>query len=158
MNWYVLYVKSKQEFKVQDYLNKLDLELEAFCPYRIELKQWSDRKKKIAVPLISSIVLIKTKEINRDKVFSVPGTIRYLFWLGKPAIVKEFEVEQLLSISHNENIISHEVEEIKLGKHIDLTRFGFSNRTGVIQRVSNNVFWVVLESLGYTLKLTLKKQ
>ena len=130
--------------------------IEAFCPSRTEIKIWSDRKKKVVVPLISQVVLIKTEEINREKVFAIPGTIKYLFWLGKPAIVREIEVEQLRGLSENKNVISHEVQQIRVGKRLDLTSFGFSNTNGIVRRVSNNVYWVALETLGYILKVTYK--
>ena len=155
MKWYVLYVKSKQEIKIEAYINKLDTNILAFCPTRSEIKKWSDRSKKIQVPLIPSIILIKTIEQNRDKVFGIPGTIRYLFLEKKPAIVKEKEVQHLRSIAISQNIISHETQTFKLGTKMDLTAFGFKNTNGTILKTSNKTCWVILESLGYTLKLTL---
>ena len=56
-------------------------------------KQYSDRKKKVLKPLLRSYVLVNINDKDRDKVFSVPGVVRYLFWLGKPAIVREEEIE-----------------------------------------------------------------
>ena len=34
-------------------------------------------------------------EKNRNQVFIVPGVVRYVFWLGKPAVVKSKEIETL---------------------------------------------------------------
>ncbi len=45
MNWYVLYTKAQQELKVEKKLS--DLGYEVYCPKTIEIRQWSDRKKKI---------------------------------------------------------------------------------------------------------------
>ena len=52
MNWFVLYVKTRQELKIQNYLKSSNLNIEVFCPTRFEIKQWSDRKKKIKRPLL----------------------------------------------------------------------------------------------------------
>ncbi|WP_111308299.1 transcription termination/antitermination NusG family protein [Confluentibacter sediminis] len=156
LNWHVLYVRAKQEFKIEDHINNSDFDIEAFCPSRIETRIWSDRKKKVSVPILPSIILIKTQESLRDKVFSIPGTIRYLFWLGKPAIVKETEIEQLRFVSQHKDIVSHEVEVLKPGKTINLKPFGFSDANGIIEKVSNNVCWIILETLGFTIKVTLK--
>ena len=48
------------------------MNIEVFCPTRFEIKQWSDRKKKIKRPLLPSILFVKTTEENRDSVFSIP--------------------------------------------------------------------------------------
>lgn len=78
MNWYVLYVKARQELKIETQLNNSNLDIEVFCPTRTEVKQWSDRKKITQVPLLPSMLLIKTEELNRDSVFLIPGTLKYL--------------------------------------------------------------------------------
>jgi transcription antitermination factor NusG len=107
-------------------------------------------------PLLPKIVLIKTQEKLRDQVFSIPGTIRYLFEQKKPAIVREKEIEQLKLITKNKRVIDHQVSSSVKGDVVDLTSYGFKNVKGTIDKVSNGVCWVKLESLGCTLKLTLK--
>lgn len=155
-HWYVLYVKPKQEFKVEERIKNSNLDVEVFCPSLTTIKLWSDRKKKVRVPLLSSVVLIKSEDSNRKFVFSIPGCVRYLFWLGKPAIVKDQEIEQLRLISACKNAESHEVEALKPGNSIDLAPFGFKDTNGIIEKISNNVCWVVLESLGFIVKVNLK--
>ena len=67
MPWYVVYTKSKQEKKVAEGLKKLGIE--AYCPLVTVMKQWSDRKKKVEVPLINSYVFVNIDERQRDDVF-----------------------------------------------------------------------------------------
>lgn len=154
--WYVLYVKSNQEISVQEHINSLEIDLEAYCPTQLVIKQWKDRKKKMLTPLLPKIVLIKTQEKFRDQVFSIPGTVRYLFEQKKPAVVREKEIEQLKLITKNKRVIDHQVSSSVKGDVVDLTSYGFKNVKGTIDKVSNGVCWVKLESLGCTLKLTLK--
>ena len=66
--------------------------IENYTPTRIEVRQWSDRKKKITVPLLPSMVLVSLHEKNVNKVFEVPGVVRYLFEKGKRAEVSNEEV------------------------------------------------------------------
>ena len=56
MPWYVLYTKPRQEKKVTDSLNAIGVE--AYCPLVTVIKQWSDRKKKVQIPLINSYVFV----------------------------------------------------------------------------------------------------
>jgi transcriptional antiterminator RfaH len=52
-------------------------------------------QKKIKIPLFNSLVFIKINENSRDKIFDFIGLVRYLFWLGKPAIVLDSEIAVL---------------------------------------------------------------
>ena len=89
--WFVLYTKPNQEIKVVDELVRLGIE--CYCPTIKVIKQYSDRKKKVLKPLMPSYVLVFIEEVNRNNVFSVYGIVRYLFWLGKPAVIRDSEVE-----------------------------------------------------------------
>jgi transcriptional antiterminator RfaH len=154
--WHVLYVKSKRETIIQDCINELDLDIKAYSPTHLVVKQWKDRKKKVIAPLLPKIVLVKTEEKLRDQVFLIPGTVRYLFEQKKPAIVREVEIEQLRAITDNTRVIGHEVTSVVKGSEIDLTAYGFEGLKGTVDKVSSAICWVTLETLGCTLKLTLK--
>ena len=93
MNWYVVYTKPKWEKKVAERLNEIGVV--TYCPLVTKTSQWSDRKKKISVPLFNSYIFVKVEDKERNRVFEITGAIRYLFWLGKPAIVKDSEIETI---------------------------------------------------------------
>jgi transcription antitermination factor NusG len=88
--WFVVYTKSRNELKVQNHL--ISIGIDAFTPTRTELRQWSDRKKKVVVPLLPSMVLVRLDEKEAHKVFEIPGVVRYLFEYGKRAEVSNKEV------------------------------------------------------------------
>lgn len=91
--WFVLYVKVRQEFKVAERLEKLGVQ--TFLPYKTVIRQWSDRKKKIQVPLLPSMVLVHLEEKDISKVFTIPGPVRFLFEHGKRAQVTNQEIEAM---------------------------------------------------------------
>ena len=110
LNWYVLYTKPKNEFKVMERL--LNSGFEAYTPFKTETRQWSDRNKKIRVPLLTSMVLVKVAESATDAVFGIPGVVRYLFSQGKRA--KVYDAEVLAMKAHLEvNYISIEKKLLK---------------------------------------------
>ena len=88
--WFVIYTKPRTEIKVSQRLSVLGIE--NYTPTRIEVRQWSDRKKKILVPLLPSMVLVSIHEKELNKVFEVPGVVRYLFENQKRAEVSNEEV------------------------------------------------------------------
>ena len=89
-NWFVLYTKPRQELKVLERLTILGIE--AYTPTKIEVRKWSDRKKKVTLCLLPSMVLVCLEEKEVSKVFEVPGVRRYLFVHGERARVKNDEV------------------------------------------------------------------
>ncbi|SHJ75994.1 Transcription antitermination factor NusG [Arenibacter nanhaiticus] len=151
MPWYVLHTKPQNEKKVADRLTAMGIT--AYCPTRTEVKQWSDRKKKVEVPLLPSMILVQISEKERSLVFQAPGAVRYMFWLGKPAEVTDEEVEALQAVQNHKNNQNLTVETIQPGTKIDLTSMGFKAQNGTVQYVSGNNYWVVLEGLGYVIKM-----
>ena len=89
-NWFVIYTKARQELKVLERLTHLGIE--AYTPTKIEVRKWSDRKKKVTVCLLPSMVLVCLGEKEVSKVFEVPGVRRYLFVHGERARVTNDEV------------------------------------------------------------------
>ena len=60
LKWFAVYTQSRAEKKVFERLTKADFE--AFLPLTTVVKQWSDRKKKVKVPLINSYVFVNTSK------------------------------------------------------------------------------------------------
>lgn len=152
MPWYVLITKPKSEKKVADRLTNMGINV--CCPTRIERRQWSDRVKKVEVPLLPSMVLVNLQDRERSMVFQVPGALRYLFWLGQPAEVSQEEVDALKEMKNNQaNIL--EVSKLEEGAEIELENLGSGVKKGIVKRVSGNQCWVVLKNLGYVVKIRL---
>ena len=89
-SWFVLYTKPRHELKVLEQLTNLGIE--TYTPTKIEVRKWSDRKKKVTVCLLTSMVLVCLEEKEVSKVFEVPGVRRYLFVHGERARVTNDEV------------------------------------------------------------------
>jgi transcriptional antiterminator RfaH len=151
MPWFALYTRPKNEKKVTEQLVKLGIEV--YCPLVTQVKQWSDRKKKVETPLISSYVFVNLEEKERNKVFEAFGVVRYLFWLGKPAIIRDEEI-YLLKDSLKEVISSFEISEIKPGDVMNISRGPFQGKEGVVKAVEKNKIQLILKELGFVITLT----
>ena len=88
--WFVLLTKPRYELKVTAGLSKIGVAV--YAPVRTEVRQWSDRKKKVTVPLLPSMVLVQLTEKEVAAVFEVPGVLRFLFEHGKRAAVSNAEI------------------------------------------------------------------
>ncbi|WP_293872243.1 UpxY family transcription antiterminator [Flavobacterium sp.] len=145
MLWYALYTKSRQEKKVVARL--LQLNIEVYCPMIFQERQWSDRKKKVEVPLLSSYVFVKLESKDREQVFQVSGVVRYLYWLGQPAIIKETEIE-LMQKWLKDKVVSFEVVGIQPGSLYEIPSGPFIGQKGIVDKVDKSQITLVLEQLG----------
>ena len=115
--WFVLCTKARQELRVLERLNQLGIE--AFTPTKTEVKQWSDRKKRVQICLLPSMVLVKLPINEVNKVFDVPGVKRYLFVHGNRAVVYEHEVIAMKHYLENKFEVDGQ-SKIEIGKTIDI--------------------------------------
>ena len=98
------------------------------------------------------LVNINDKDIN--KVFECSLVNRYMFWLGKRAIVRQSEIDILKKyLKGDYNFINSELLDIKVGDNFSLS--SFNNERGIVNRISNNNIWIYLKSIGYSVKLKL---
>jgi len=112
--WFVIYTKPRNEIKVSQRLSVLGIE--NYTPTRMEIRQWSDRKKKIAVALLPSMVLVNLNEKEVKKVFEVAGVVRYLFENQKRAEVSN---EEVLAMKYYLNNSYHSnKEELAVGETV----------------------------------------
>ncbi len=150
-NWYVVYTKARNEKKTALILEKSGIEV--YCPIVKEVRQWSDRKKTVEVPLFSSYLFVHLSPKERELVYAAPGVVRYLFWLNRPAIVKDQEIEILKNWLSGE-VLAARVQTLKPGDCLSIHKGPFKGKDGVIQNVNANRVQLVLKELGLKVSIT----
>ena len=138
--WFVLYTKPKHELKVND--NLLNIGLESYCPTIISNRIWSDRIKKVKEVIIKSTVFVKCADKERNSVFDIPSTVRYLFHCNKPAIVFDNEIEHLKKLEQNNYIIN---KDLSIGDMIFLNKV---NQAGFIEKKTKSKTWINLKNIN----------
>jgi transcriptional antiterminator RfaH len=154
MNWYVVYTKPKWEKKVAEQLTQSGIE--CYCPLVVQIRQWSDRKKKVEVPLFNSYVFVRLAEKDRNLVFHSSGVVRYLFWLGKAAIVRDQEINTIKNWLSTPDQFEISVVPLQVGDKIVLESGPFQSQEAIVQEVNKTNYVLFLESLGCVLKMKLK--
>jgi len=151
--WFVVYTRPQQELKVASQLSAMGIT--NYCPTITLVKQYSDRKKKVSKPLLSSYVMVELEEKEREKVFSCTGIVRYLFFLGKPAVVPAFEID--LMQDHLSGVYNDiKITTLSVGDSHTIAEGPFSGVTGKVVQSDNTKVKLELASLG--MSITLKKQ
>lgn len=144
--WHVIYTKPKAESRVAETLRKINVEV--YCPMVTEVRQWSDRKKKLSVPLFRSYVFIRITEKERHKVFDVPGVVRYLYWLGKPALVRDAEIDTIKDWLRGGGVEDVLIENLSPGDRIIIKSGALKDQEAIIKKVGSKRIRLVLVDLG----------
>ncbi|MCK9421335.1 MAG: UpxY family transcription antiterminator [Bacteroidales bacterium] len=96
-HWFAVYTKSRQEKKLEQRLKEIGIE--AYVPIHKVVRQWSDRKKMVEVPLIRSYCFVKIVYKQYFDVLNTPGAVRYVWFSGKPAAIPDRQIDILRVIT-----------------------------------------------------------
>lgn len=91
--WFAVFTNPKAEKKVAERLEELGYEV--YLPLMTTIRQWSDRKKKVKVPLIKSYVFVRTTAQELRNTLAVQGVVTMLKYLNKPAVIRNHEINNM---------------------------------------------------------------
>jgi|SRR5580658_3863144 transcription antitermination factor NusG len=154
-NWYAVYTKPRWEKKVYQLL--MAKGIEAYCPLNRVRKKWSDRIKWVEMPLFKSYVFVKVREDEQTAVRMVNGVVNFVYWLGKPAIIKDKEIEVIRNLLNEYNEVRAEPINLHTNTKVIVRRGIFMDKEATIMKVINNKVQVIIESIGYSLVAVIDK-
>ena len=101
--WYAVYTRPRFEKRVLQGL--LDQGIEGYLPLIKTMRQWTDRKKMVEVPLFSSYVFVRIDRRFYDQVLQTPGVVKYITFEGKAATIPPEQIDNLkIIVDSNEKV------------------------------------------------------
>jgi transcriptional antiterminator RfaH len=91
--WYVLYVKSRFEFKVSERFAVKGIK--HYLPTQKVLKQWSDRKKWVDEPLFRSYIFVHIGLRKYFETLAVEGIVAFVCFSGFPEPVPDGQLSMI---------------------------------------------------------------
>ena len=137
LRWFVLYTKTNAEKKFAERLQLAGYEV--YLPLKEELVQWSDRKKKVQKPLISSVVFVRCTETALSGVYNIIGFSRILHHLSRPAVVQPQEILNLQILLQQAVAPDLQNEALAPGVAIEVLRGPFKGIIGTAVQVLNTL-------------------
>lgn len=147
-NWYAIYTKPRWEKKVNTVLERKGIEV--WCPLQKVRKQWSDRKKIVEEPLFKSYVFVYIDQNERTNVLMTDGVLNFVYYVGKPAIIRDEEIE-IIKKYLSEEQASISIQSLNLldeNTRIKVNHGIFMDTTGTVIKGGKKNVYVKLESLG----------
>lgn len=148
--WYVVYTRPRWEKKVADLLNRK--KIEHYCPLNRVHKQWSDRKKLVAEPLFTSYVFVCIDETEQLPVRLTDGVINFVYWLGKPAEIRNDEIQVIKDFLNDYMDVRLEKTSVNLNDKVRVIGGPLVTQVGQVVSIKNKTVKVILPSLGYMMQ------
>ena len=147
--WLAVYTRPRWEKKVNMLLTEKGLE--SYCPLNKVRRKWSDRMKVVEEPLFKSYVFVKVDNEDRSAVRMTNGAINFVYWNGKPAVIKEKEINAIKRfLNEYENVEANPVD-LKVNQRVRITNGTLMDKEGKVLDVRHKTVKVAIDSLGYIL-------
>ena len=149
LRWYAIYTRPRWEKKVNALLFQKGVE--SYCPLNKVPRKWSDRIKIVEEPLFKSYVFVRINDEDRTRVRMTDGVVNFVYWNGKPAIIKEKEIQVIRRFLDEYEQVDVQKMDFEPEKRVRVISGPMMDHEGKIVEVKNKTVKVCIDSLGYIL-------
>ncbi len=154
--WYAVYTRPRAEKQV--YQRLIDEGVETFLPLQKTYRKWSDRKKLVEKPLLSSYIFVKSKRKNFPKVYKVNGVVKFVTFEGQPASIPQRQIDNLRLLINSDAEIEITSEKFAPGDNVEVVSGSLIGLTGELIKIgSHNRVIIRIDRLDQNLILKIPK-
>jgi transcription antitermination factor NusG len=153
--WFAVYTRPRWEKKVVKLLEEKGIE--NYCPLNKVVKQWSDRKKTVFEPIFKSYVFVRISEDDKWNLKKINGVLNFVYWLGKPAHIRDEEIDIIKKFLNEFSEITIE-QELEVNSKVRIKQGVLMNYQGILLEISGNRAKIKIESMGLQLSAHFDKK
>jgi len=148
--WYAIYTRPCHEKKINEQLFKEGIE--SYLPLQTTVRQWSDRKKEIHIPLFPCYIFVFTSAKEYFKALNIPGVIRYVTFEGKAVPIPEKQINYIKNILKQDIEVSVINEKMDIGQPVEIIAGPLIGINGELIEYANNKRVIIrLDEINKTL-------
>lgn len=133
-HWYVIQTRPRYEKKVDEQIKAKGIE--TFLPLILTIRKWSDRKKKITIPMFPGYLFVHANEEERQRAIQETiGALRYIFYRNKAAVVSDRELENIQLSLRDPERFKIENTNVRKGDMVKITGGVFTGMEGVVTEI-----------------------
>lgn len=154
--WVAIYTNPRAEKTTAK--NLQDLGFETYLPLQCKLHRWSDRWKKVEVPLITSYLFVKMRKKDVEPIRSANGVSFIVSWHGNAAVIPDSEIESMRRlVDADAQIHVMNDSELKKGAHVRIIEGQFAGMEGtLISNCSGGNFGISISGLNFALVMDIE--
>jgi transcriptional antiterminator RfaH len=154
--WYALYTRPRAEKLVNERL--MEVGIETFLPMMKTYRIWSDRKKLVEKPLLSSYIFVKTTRHNFPKVSRIQGVVKFVTFEGVPASIPQNQIDNLRLLINSDAEIEVSSNKFEQGDNVEVISGSLVGLTGELIKIgTRNRVIVRVDRLDQNLILKIPK-
>ena len=116
--WYAVYTNPRAEKLVFGRL--IEEGIDTFLPLQKTYRTWSDRKKLIEKPLLSSYIFVKVVPVDFPKVYRTMGVVKFVAFEGQPASIPQKQIDNLRLLINSDAEIEVTSEKFEKGDNVEV--------------------------------------
>jgi transcription termination/antitermination protein NusG len=156
MFWVVAYVKSRSEKKVKERLDRK--QFVAFLPLIKTVRQWSDRKKTVQVPLFNGYIFIKCNNEQLTRIRMIEGVVNFIYQEKKIATIPDAQIDAIQQFLDTGLPVSAEVDNYEKGERVAINFGPLKGCEGELIEIENDKHFIVrIEVINQILKVSVPK-
>ncbi|MEA5127256.1 MAG: UpxY family transcription antiterminator [Proteiniphilum sp.] len=148
--WLAAYVKMHHEKKVRDRLEAMGVE--NFLPVQEEIRQWSDRKKKMERILIPMMIFVRVDSREQRNIITHPSILRYLTLRGEhtPAVIPTDQMDRFrFMLDNSDTAVSFSANDLQPGEKVRVIKGPLTGLEGeLITMEGKSRIIIRIEQLG----------
>jgi transcription antitermination factor NusG len=154
--WYALYTRPRAEKLV--YQRLVEAGIETFLPLQKTYRMWSDRKKLVERPLLSSYIFVKTRSKNFPIVYRTNGVVKFISFEGQPVSIPQKQIDNLRLLINSDAEIEVSSEKFAPGDNVEVVSGSLVGLTGELVKIgSHNRVVVRIDRLDKNLILKIPR-
>lgn len=151
--WVAALVKMNSEKKVSSELCKLGYH--NYVPTQIEVRQWSDRKKKVERVVIPMIIFVLVDREGESNLRKNPSIYKFISYPGQKdaAVIPNEQIEKLKFMLHNaDSTVEFSDTVYEIGEEVEIVRGPLKGLYGELcyTEKGNPMLGVYVKLLGYS--------
>ena len=158
-HWHALYVRSRFEKKVFDQLQ--DIGVETYLPLITQIKQWSDRRKKVEEPLFKSYLFVRNNEKEYFSILNLTGVVKFVTFEHKAVVVPENQIiaikRYIDDYEQDKEDKAMRNEDLKIGQMVRITHGPMQGLIGRLESVKDKRLVVYIEAVGQYLPVSIPR-
>ncbi len=131
--WYAVYVRSRFEKKVHLLLQEKGIC--SFLPLVETWRQWSDRKKKVSMPLFRGYVFVRIHyRQDHPLVLETDGVVRFIGIGNTASVIRDRDIEWIRMLSGEPDVRKDILPQLPPGRKVRVIAGPFVGLEGVVRK------------------------
>jgi transcription antitermination factor NusG len=135
-HWYAIYIRPRAEKKAKFLLEEKGID--CYLPLKKTLRQWSDRKKWVELPVISGYIFVHIEMKERLEVLQTDFVLAFVTWLGQYAVIPDEQITAMKQMLGQEVYrVETDFEKYHINQEVRVISGPLTGMKGFLVKVKN---------------------